>query len=57
MTTEKRREDEWRRDVSHPDLGTASFRGMSEGRFIQQPRLSLILFLHYDFISFFNRMN
>ena len=28
ITTEKRRKDEWRRDVSHPDLGTASLRGM-----------------------------
>ena len=25
-----RRKDEWRRDVSHPNLGTASLRGMSK---------------------------
>ena len=27
---EKRRKDEWRRDVSHPNLGTASLWGMSK---------------------------
>jgi hypothetical protein len=30
IRTEIRRKDEWRKDVSHPDIGTASLWGMAK---------------------------